>query len=274
MGEIMRWRLTRQPQRRVPPPSSILQLAGDYEIAPDTHRKIQSLQQDGQAANNAAFAEYSRILADITILRRYLTTGSPDVYAARAALVPPIVQALIALLDLDQWLASTAPVPPAAPPYITPSVAALNQKVNALLGQYLPNSNTWQALRKLIRELLYAALVLSVVRGNFSPTEVLGLLMRLILVVALVDDLQQNPSPIQTSDDVYTALRWRTPILPEWLVLLLLAIRIARKAVIVRKPGFADLYITREEWDHYEAAEIASIENILGVSSKAECIFS
>ena len=36
----------------------------------------------------------------------------------------------------------------------------------------------------------------------------------------------------------------------------------------MRKPGFADLYITREEWDRYEAAEIASIENILAHETK------
>jgi hypothetical protein len=263
MGEIMRWRLTREPQRRVPSQRSILQLGGVYEIAPDTQRKIQSLQQNGQAANNAAFTEYSKILADVTTLRRYLTTGNADVGAARAAFLPPVIQALIALLELDQWLASTSPVPPAAPPYSTPSIAALNQKVNALLGQYLPNTNTWQTLRKLITELLYAALVFSVIGVGFSLTEVLGLLTRLILVVALVDDLQPNPSPIQTPDDVYAALRWRTPVLPDWLVLFLLAIRLARRAVIVRKPSFADLYITREEWDHYEPAEIASIENVL-----------
>ena len=86
---------------------------------------------------------------------------------------------------------------------------------------------------------------------------------RCLLVIGLVNDLQQNPSPIQTPDDVYAALRWRTLVLPDVISVILLLIRSQRAAVLVRNPGFADLYITREEWDHYEAAEIASIENIL-----------
>jgi len=43
-----------------------------------------------------------------------------------------------------------------------------------------------------------------------------------------------------------------------------------RSLAIVRKPGFADLYVTREERHHYEAAEIASIENILAQRDSTE----
>jgi hypothetical protein len=89
------------------------------------------------------------------------------------------------------------------------------------------------------------------------------------LVVALVDTLNQTPSPIQSPNDVYTALRWRTLVLPEIIVLLLLAIRAGKGAVLVRKPAFADLYITREEWNRYEPAETASIENILAGELKS-----
>ena len=43
---------------------------------------------------------------------------------------------------------------------------------------------------------------------------------------------------------------------------MLLIIRTHNQAVLVRRPAFA-LYITPEEWDHYEPAEIASISNLM-----------
>jgi hypothetical protein len=172
-----------------------------------------------------------------------------------------VIQILVDLLHLDQWLAATAPVPPALPPFTTPNIAALNQQIVNLIGEPLPAA--WQTLSQLLSDLYYLALILSALEVNFSLTEVLGVLTRWLLVIGLVNDLQQNPSPIQTPDDVYAALRWRTLVLPDVISLILLLIRSQRAAVLVRNPGFADLYITREEWDHYEAAEIASIENIL-----------
>jgi hypothetical protein len=214
------------------------------------------------------FASYSNILSDIGALRRYLTTGSAS-SAAAAPSASPLLLVAVALLELDDWLAAHAPVPPAAPPFTTPAIADLNLEVTTLLGAYLPNSTGWQSLQKILQELYYAALLLSALGVPFSLTEVLGFLTRLLLVTGLVNDLQLNPTPVQTSDDIYADLRWRTLVLPDAITALLLLIRGAKKAVLVRKPGFADLYITREEWDHYEAAEIASIENILGRELKS-----
>ena len=100
--------------------------------------------------------------------------------------------------------------------------------------------------------------------SGLSLVDATSFLTRWLLVVGLVNDLQSNASPIQSPDNVYSALRWRTIVLPDSITSTLLSIRAGKRAVLARKPGFADLYITREEWDHYEAAEIASIENILG----------
>jgi hypothetical protein len=183
---------------------------------------------------------------------------------ARGAATPAatVIQEFVDLLQLDLWLAGTAPVPPTPPPCTTPAVADLTNEI-ATLG-LSPHSNIWQTLLEVLSDLYYLALVFSALGVPFSLTEVLWLLTRWLLVMGLVGDLQQNPSPIQTPNDVYAALRWRTLVLPDAISLILLGIRLSSRAVLVRKPGFADLYITREEWDHYEAAEIASIENSLG----------
>lgn len=268
MGEIMRWRLTRAAQRRIPASESVLNLDGPYQINSATNNRIQNLHNAGQPASTATFASYISIVSNATALRRYLTTGNST--GTPASPNPtPVMRAAAALLQLDEWLAASAPVPPTAPPYTTPAVADLNKEITGVLGQYLPNSNAWKALHKLLSELFYVALVLSALVASAALTDVLGLLTRLLLVMGLVDDLQQPQSPIQTPDDIYAALRWRTILLPDNIVSVLLSIRASKNAVLVRKPGFADLYITREEWDHYEAAEIASIENILGRELKS-----
>ncbi len=260
MGEIMRWHLTRPAQRRVPGLKSTFTLGDPHE----SNTTIQEVQKGHQAANvavSAALASYSSILSDPAVLQRYLRTGNAGVGAATANLSSGVINQFVALLKLDQWLAANAPVSPAIPSYTTPTVAALNQQIKNLLE--LPLSDSWQTLGHLLSDLYYLCLIFSAWGVDFSLTEILGLLTRWLLVMALVDDLQQNPGLVQTPDDIYNALRWRTLILPDVVSLVLLFIRSQKKAVLVRKPGFADLYITREEWDHYEPSEIAAIENVL-----------
>ena len=243
MAELMRWRVARAAQRRIPLAETLVQLGG-YQIDPGTLAKLNSLQAGPDPAN-PAFIEYSQILASLPALRQHLTAASP---------------AFAGLVGLDRYLASVGNTPP--------SVAVLQQQVTALLGAYL-NTNEWRLLRTILSEIFYGALLLSAYTVNLILIEAQGLLARWLLVMALVDTLEEANSPIQTPDDVYNALRWRTLVVPDVISLLLLAIRASRAPALVRKPGFADLYITREEWDHYEAAEIASIENILAGELKS-----
>jgi hypothetical protein len=215
------------------------------------------------AAIKAAVAEYSGILSDPVVLRLYLTTGrGAPATPLGAGLNAGMIQVFAALMQLDEWLAANAPTPPAVPPFSVPDIADLNRELTSLALD--SSSSSWQSLFRFLSELYYLALLFSAFGVYYSLTEVLGLLTRWLLVMDLVDDTQEAPSPIKTPDDVDAALRWRTLVLPEKVTSALSAIRARREAVIVRKPGFADLYITREEWDHYEAAEIAAIENILG----------
>jgi hypothetical protein len=53
MGEIMRWRLTRAAQRRVPASKSLLQLGGPYSItSPTLNSLVQDFQQIGTTTND------------------------------------------------------------------------------------------------------------------------------------------------------------------------------------------------------------------------------
>jgi|GEM_PF-6763246 len=233
MGEIMRWRSTRGAQRRIPRPESMAVLP---ELTHGERSKmVKSFTQ--KTPDEAKFTPPFPDLLNSSIL--YQNVANP---------------VLAGLVSLDEWLAASEN---------RPDVTALNAKVITLLRQYLPDSQPWKDCNNSIASFYYQILF-SKARNPFisiTYTDMLAKATRYLLVMALVDTLQQNPSPIQTPDQVYAALRWRTPILPDWVVQQLLAIRSG--SVVMRRLGFSDLYITREEWDHYEPAEIASIENIM-----------
>jgi hypothetical protein len=260
MGELMRFRQVRLPQRRVPPPVSILDLSQKSDPSPATLKQLQSLstttppternlpEAGGTTPRSLVIpAAVPPHLASLTALEQYLTTNN---------------QAAAGLLALDEWLAGFNL---ASATSRQPEVAALKAQVKSLLGAELPPNSTTQldALRTLLTELLYNTLVLNAQGPVLTLVNVQSELVRLILVGALVDLLLANPTPIQSTADIWNALRWRTVVLPDAVIALLLEMRKKKGAVLARNPGFADLYITREEWDHYEAAEIASIENIL-----------
>ena len=156
MGEIMRWRLTRGPQRRVPPGRSTMVLCtGRKRTNAATLTQLNQLLQGPNAApahqvnpkhkkpvkalkKVSPYVAYLGVLTDITALRAYLTTGVPaDV---PLAITQDQERAAAALMQLDEWLAANAPVPPVAPPFGTPDVGNLNQETTTLLGQYLPHS--------------------------------------------------------------------------------------------------------------------------------------
>jgi hypothetical protein len=268
MGEIMRWRLARSAQRRIPAELTLLRLDGNgaFNLSSSTLRRLQSLQQGPDVP---AYGAYRTTLQDVASVTAYLTTASParpaagPVPAGPGALSPGVIAAFVALIELDRWLASQEN---------KPLVADLDTEVAGLLGSYV-GTPTWTTIHTVLYELFYAALIIAGMLGAAQTppllTEALSWLCRMILVVGVVDLEQQAPSPLQQPGDIYSALRWRTPVLPDAVALILTFIRARNEAVIVRKPGFADLYITREEWDHYEPAEIASIENILAHETKS-----
>jgi hypothetical protein len=263
MAELMRFRQMRSPQRRIPPPESLLDLSQTNDPPIEKVNRLRSLafptpeRPEGAPAEPAspdplAPVELPLQLGSLTALSSYLLSNSA---------------AADGLMSLDRWLAGFDEARQASQ---EPDVGALRTEVGSLLGGHLPPDGTedWAALRTLLADLLYQALVLNAQGAPVVIVDVQSALVRLLLVTGLVDLLLADPSSVSSSVDVWNALRWRTVTLPDSVIAILLELRTKRGAVLARKPAFADLYITREEWDHYEASEIASIENILGGESK------
>jgi hypothetical protein len=83
---------------------------------------------------------------------------------------------------------------------------------------------------------------------------------RLLLVCGLVELLRDHPSLVADAEAVYRALRWSVVVLPELVSV--------PADLLSRRPGFADLYLVRQDWVKYEAGEVAHIENVLRGESK------
>ncbi len=233
MGEIMRWRLTRAPQKRIPLDGSVVVLE-----PPAT----------GATASPA------------------LPSGSapaPGTPAAPGQLHPLLASAANAgsgLLALERWLTARDN---------RPAPNDLRSEITTLLGQFLPASGQWVTLRNAVTQALYQFLIAQASSGNAADQAQGEGLVRLRLVIALVDTLQAQPGAFGSPDQVEAALRWRILQLPDAIAARLEELRQKNRPALVRRPGFADLFITREEWNRYEAGEIASIENVLGRETKS-----
>ena len=202
MGEIMRWRLARSAQRRIPADVSLLPLdGGGFRISAATFKRLQGMQN---SARSPAYAAYAQILTAVASLEDYLTTGPGLVHLGRGAgrrvLTPrlallgapqspsaipaAVAQAFVALLTLDRWLASQGD---------EPALADLTTEVDTLLSAVLGTA-TWTTVHTVLQEVFYAALIISAyggALGNVLPlAEPLGWLCRLLLVVGLVDLLE------------------------------------------------------------------------------------
>lgn len=86
---------------------------------------------------------------------------------------------------------------------------------------------------------------------------------RLLLVYDFVAKLAADQpraaadKSFQSASDVQAALSWRHVILPPALF------QNGPIALLARRPGITDFYVVRDEWNHYEPAEIAAVVNVL-----------
>lgn len=111
MGEIMRFRTARPAQRRVPDPTTTLNLPNPFHIVPI----IQAAQALDQPTIQQAIASYQNMLSNPTTLRQYLSTANVPGTPANARLTANVFNLFVQLWKLDQWLAANNPVPPAYP---------------------------------------------------------------------------------------------------------------------------------------------------------------
>jgi hypothetical protein len=98
---------------------------------------------------------------------------------------------------------------------------------------------------------------------NKAPAPQVEGLCRLILVHDLLSTLDsqaalpQGQRVVQSARDVQQAVAWRHVILPA------AYFPQNTNAVLARQPGFTDLFVVHDEWNHYEAGELAAVTNVL-----------
>ncbi|GAA0402827.1 hypothetical protein GCM10009530_63500 [Microbispora corallina] len=98
---------------------------------------------------------------------------------------------------------------------------------------------------------------LLVAAGQFeADAQVQQAVYRATRILGLVELLLKAPQSIAGADDVLWALRDRLVLYPD-------KIFIPLRSALARKPGWADLYVVREEWNRYVPGEIAHIENVM-----------
>ena len=253
MSELMRFRIARAPQKKVPDPLSVLRL--DISIKP-----VHTISTDKQeltnlnAIQNIIFEDLSTLdpnlrnaLQSKTSIISYLDLSSPF-FADIAA--------------LDNFLTQYQP-PNADAPTIDDLTTFLN---NNNLSNLLTD---WQSFIITLENVFCLALLLP------APPNTMQIITRYLLLAGLVDIMNNNPAQVASSDDIVKLLRWRTIIIPEKIDKILQN-NVNQKrlgenwqklsapgGIFTARPGFADLYVTTQKWYNYEPAEIAYIENVL-----------
>jgi hypothetical protein len=116
-----------------------------------------------------------------------------------------------------------------------------------------------------VRQQLVSSLVTAMQAVSGQPTsdqvEIVEGLCRLLRVQDLVSTLaQQSSQPpteasIQTAGDIQGMVGFRPVVLPVDLF--------PPAVTLVRQPGWTDLYIVNDEWNRYEAGELAQVINVL-----------
>jgi hypothetical protein len=226
MSELVRFRVARAPQRRVPRPADLVELEPSELV--DAWLAAENL--SGQVAG---------FLADLGITAQTNRLALPEGDDSGPAL------GQLRRLDRELTRRDNRPT--------VPELVEVLRRIYDREAAGVIADPAWPALRTRLGEILVAAVV-----GAVSPA-LRADVNRLLLVLALVELLAEKPVPLRTAEDVHHALRWRTILLP---VALLRRLHAARP-VLARRPGFTDLYVVRDEWNRYEAGEIAHIENVL-----------
>lgn len=250
MSELMRFRLARAPQKYAVEPDKIIPL---YHRSADNPEAGNDLERF-EALLNDLLNDPSRFVVGFQ-------SDGITVLDKPATLVTPIDQ-------LEKWLTSREN---------RPCVEDFSVKLNELTQTFYEVGDNEIPARKdlganarifiematenwwLDRTNIGFSMIVAMLR-DLEPSRAVYL-NRLMLVIGLVELAAENPGRLRTADDVYWALRWRLVILPKSLVNFLRSLR--PHSLMARRPGFADLYVVRDEWARYEPGEIAHVENVM-----------
>ena len=269
MPDLLRFRVARAPDRRVPPDASIvrpldltdiaalgLQLL-DEESEKERHRtnlpksaegKFTQLFQEALALQVVPLAQ-RKPLADAVL------AGDESVGQTNSKPLRSVVPAL------DRWLVTHGDKP-------DPSDLAkeLDRLANGIRTRSSASANAvaleaivldpefWSDRVRLIRMLAALLVDDDPMRATW---DVQTRVVRSLLVSELIESLARLTA-IPPPDEIFRLLRERAIALPERLLA-----PFRRKNPAMRRPGFADLFVVRDNWLRYEAGEIAHIENVL-----------
>jgi hypothetical protein len=245
MSDVLRMRLARSPQRLINRNVLI------WSNEPDAG--AQKTTAKGVRAKTPKKA--SKTLLDSLLARPTAAKATATSFIATKRFASRGTALAFPLRGLDTWLVEHANrAPPADVVLVFEHLASRNLST-------IVNSGAWRAERQRIYDSLVAAFVAR------ADAAVRAELMRLLLIIGLLESLATTPPSIVNADDVEHALRYRTILIPPEILSLM-----PRRARLARRYGFADLFVVRDEWNRYEAAEIAHIENILPFESKKRAL--
>ena len=109
-----------------------------------------------------------------------------------------------------------------------------------------------------------ALTLINAMRQESPSAPAVELLCRQLLVFGLVATLASDEArpederTLKTATGVQAMVTWRHVILPSDFYP-----KPTDTPLLARRPGFTDLYVVHDEWNHYEAGELAAVVNVL-----------
>lgn len=265
MGELMRFTLVRDVERREPEEGGGVPLlpAGDAGLPRLLDELAGALSSEAVAQSCAAFLDRGDFIGPDRVAGEPLGRFSawlramgdrPSLSEIRRA--SPVAEIL------DSWGGET----PADELWLDLRIRLAESLVCALLVSDA-DPKVAPALQRL---LLVANLTIMLVDGQTPATAPIG--RRPAGVTGAAHD-EGDDSETAERDWVEAALRRRRLLLPEWLsrypeLTLRTSAGLLRRSRLVREPAMSDFYVVEDEWNRYEAAEVAHIENVLPRESK------
>jgi hypothetical protein len=268
MPDLIRFKVARAPERRVPADDSIVRPLDLSDVVAIATRFLDTEEEQQRHRANlptAAGGQFNRLLQEALQLhvlppaqRKSLamvvelnpeSVGQPNSLPLKSV-IPALDRWLIARDDRPATDELTKELDRLASGILTRSSVGPNSRALEVISL---DPELWGDRVRLMR-------MLSAMLIDDDPTnaswDARTRVVRLVLVAELIDTLA-GMSAIPMPNEIFRLLRERAIALPERLLAPL-----RRKNPAMRRPGFADLFIVKDKWLRYDAGEIAHIQNV------------
>lgn len=269
MSDILRFQVSRAPQRRVPDDATLVKLLDFNDLLTVAAKFLTSpAEKEKHVANipHAGGGNLTRLVQEammllVAPLAQRRTLARTVVLSPESVGQPQSTPLLSVVPELDRWLMTHDDMPDSAA--LQKELDVLGAGIRArssadpgtsALEAIVLDPEFWGDHIRLERMLAATIMDNDPLRTSF---DVRARIVRLVLVAALIEDMALA-AKLPASAEVFRMLRRRTISLPERLLAPL-----RRPNPSIRRPGFSDLFVVRENWLRYEAGEIAHIENVL-----------